>query len=115
MPTGVLRVGVSSVAKVSGKVLVHRHGSGRVTDVLQVSWPDSPKAARAKAAVQAVRLRFARAYQGQSFEVDPGNIGKDGDGGAGTIFINGEKVYHFAAVADPESETASDVLFGRAR
>lgn len=102
------------MSRVEGRVTVHPIGSARPSAVLEVSWVQYPRSARARAAVKAVIQRMRPIYLGQKMVVEAGDIGIRGDEGRGTINVNGKDVAHFSAVVLPPPVPAAS-LFGGGR
>lgn len=100
------------MSRVDGRVTVHPIGSARPSAVLDVSWSQYPKSARARAAVKAVTQRMRPIYLGQTLVVEAGNIAALGDEGIGTINVNGKDVAHFAAVVIPPPVPAQSLFEG---
>ena len=103
------------MSRVEGRVVINPKGSGRPSATLNVSWPDSPKAERAKVAKEAVQRWAKNKYRQCNVFVEAGSIATDGDQGVGHLHVNGMEVADFSAVLVTPPPVAAASLFGGGR
>ncbi|QDY64854.1 hypothetical protein FQA45_00185 [Glutamicibacter halophytocola] len=92
------------MAKVEGRVLIIPRGQHNHSAKLTVFWDDASKADRARQVKDVATTWGRNKYRGNSVFVDTSSIAKQGDDGAGALFVNGieyAKVTSYVHVPKP--------------
>lgn len=92
------------MSKVEGRVLIIPRGQHEHSAKLTAFWDADSKADRARQAKKAATAWARNKYRGNAVYVDTSSILKEGDDGAGVLFVNGieyAKVTSFVYVPKP--------------
>ena len=92
------------MSKVEGRVLIIPRGQHEHSKKLTAFWDSDSKADRARQVKKAAMAWARDKYRGNSVYVDTSSIAKEGDDGAGVLFVNGieyAKVTSYVYVPKP--------------
>ncbi|WP_434922911.1 hypothetical protein ACR9WD_05840 [Glutamicibacter sp. PAEs-4] len=104
------------MSKAEGRVLIIPRGQHNHSAKLTAFWDSESKADRARQVKKAATAWGRDKYRGNSVFVDTASIAKEGDDGAGALFVNGieyAKVTSFLHVLKPVD--AASLFDGGAR
>jgi len=108
--------GVGSMSKVEGRALIIPRGQHNHSAKFTVFWDEDSKADRARQVKKVATAWGRNKYRGNSVFVDVSDIAKNGDDGAGVLFVNGieySKVTSYVYV--PKPVEAASLFEGDAR
>ncbi|MGP9031527.1 hypothetical protein ACT17S_00430 [Glutamicibacter mysorens] len=92
------------MSKVEGRVLIIPRGQHEHSKKLTAFWDGDSKADRASQIKKAAMAWARHKYRGNAVYVDTSSIAKEGDDGAGVLFVNGieyAKVTSYVYVPKP--------------